>query len=904
MNLFLKFIVVGLLFSGHLFSMEASTKSRRNSSTTKNEWPRVKETLSDSDIRLNIRRLAIKYPTLKLVNPDLERLSGHHLVWDYWRVLYAIRADTVNKIGRNTRDYFLIYEAISKLFLSREIFPRNYYHDNYEENHLVNNHATEQFIDPLITKLGEIDAYCQNDDRHGHKDKKEETWAKRYRGELLMLKAKKFLSCMSVDWKNSLDEATRIFKGLVSKSVTKTNSLLLAELILDYDIIPSGMTSELAISYANYLIEKALFAEHQSSSSKSRTHNEKDALERAAQPKYMKEINHREYGQRSEDQDALEIVILPEIADGEDDSSADEAESLVGANFSIPLRNDANLPANSRVRHLIKPKEMTVLRFKGRHVTRYNVSGGDHNCFFNAIGKRRTNLVNTLLDRLDDENIRFLIANEIVNLAIELTGNVQTAVRIDQEILNRIQFDRFKQTLGQLAQREEARNNILSTGHEVSDQGLSVANLRRERETEIAQLHIRASQKDVCKLYLKKHAQPNGEMMNFERTLEGALQHSQYTVVDAFAFVSDMGLRIYQIDDELADSTELTLTHEFIPENAAKIAHIFYANHHFQILLFRNVVTRDSHQAEKEQETPRRQEEEEEEKETNDDGNSSADEYNVELNVKDYLPRERGRYWLGQKENIQNIFNSLKRNFVVIVNGEQYEIPENCEDDDRIWRKIANIYNETRKKFYYHLDVTGIRKRPARTEWNKERIATLRTKVREQKSIDNICNEMETDRRTLKDIAAQNNIKIPKRARRQPRHFDWTKRNEEIATTMIRRGQSITAIAKKLDFDRHAVSRRLEELGEWTKKRASTFTWKGKDNLLISYREKKKWSAKEIAHKFGTTQKSVESRLAAIDKENRKRKRQREDSGLHALEHDDRHADDAQEKRPTKLCKK
>jgi hypothetical protein len=212
------------------------------------EWPRVKERLTPDKIKnligaiknqfdiepfaeIVVARAQNNNPTFAITR-DTNLLTDDECIEELWNLLYYAK----RRYPRLSADYIRTYHAMAKLYLSVGAVPPLF--QGATENKLL-----ERFINPLLETLAQFPVDSDNP-----------SWTLRYRAQLLIKKATLFM----IDREQNLATAYQWLSTLAGQHTTQTNALLAAEIILDHNFTPAGMTRANAEAHARTLINNAL----------------------------------------------------------------------------------------------------------------------------------------------------------------------------------------------------------------------------------------------------------------------------------------------------------------------------------------------------------------------------------------------------------------------------------------------------------------------------------------------------------------------------------------------------------------------------------------------------------------------------------------------------------------------
>lgn len=692
---------------------------------TDTRW-HVKEEFNKAHILFSINYFMEKYPQLRLDcasrrseesrslrRIDFKNLPEKDLIWHFWSVLERIRTHERSQHRAASPEYRANRLAAVKLLLAHGVFPKKLSLGNGESLHV--REEQQRFVANLIQSLHDE---IERQNRRGRTDNNRFTiWAQRYLALLRIYEAHT-ISRIDVTRYRNTERALQELESLRRVSKAKTINLLLAEIIIDLQRYNRGISAVYEGREANYstseiasLIRAALRKQSNNLSARAVPQPESDIskLEKIVSPlniiQARKQVanSYQEAPQPSRLGDLEEEETRTVSTQNAPQMPVDAQPLVLNRMFSVDLVWHRIFPANNELVNAAEdfdgiefftyahPSLREDLKFKPS-----NVSGRNFDCFFNAMGLERDGQIERLKGMLDDDNIRFMIGNEIANYAyVEGDVSRRGESSLDDRILAPIDYAQFQK--------------------DMEDAALSP----RAQEEALTRLFARASQKNVCKEFLDIHVKSK-----LTHELNWKMNAQQFTdvesvglgesptvgrtlvLIDAIAYANRMGLKIYQ-DKNRGPAHSLELIHEFVPRDFTKIAHLYYKGGHYQMLTplptdealllvegegeggSEECREYDSHSddVERSLENSSEEEEEEHQPEASSEGDAQdSDGYHVTL-IKGFKRKE---YWESQRKNIEAIVADIRRDSFVRVNGQDFKLTEDGPNGP--WRLVARIY--------------------------------------------------------------------------------------------------------------------------------------------------------------------------------------------------------------------
>jgi len=194
--------------------------------------------------------------------------------------------------------------------------------------------------------------------------------------------------------------------------------------------------------------------------------------------------------------------------------------------------------------------------------------------------------IGKLRSKGNDVITRYMIANEIISAA-------RTPHQLPKEVKEAINFTLYEAQRSAIDILEEARSTALAAQPVIADDQDTQAlpevlqSAAQRGDDALDDLRKRAQTLEAYKSFLTHHILKE-EMMVTLHDVQGDLggnENSNFTSIDAVAYVNNLGIRIFQINPKMKD--ELRLLHQFIPQGAAEIAYVYYEYEgaHFQALI-------------------------------------------------------------------------------------------------------------------------------------------------------------------------------------------------------------------------------------------------------------------------------------------------------------------------------
>lgn len=404
-----------------------------------------------------------------------------------------------------------------------------------------------------------------------------------------------YLAMLTRNWANNyssnrerrLKDAYNEIQEAIHLKTTRTTYLLMAELILDEEFTPAGMTREEAQTFAFDNIECAFEREATkdfSSTSLASDTAPQSLIIKYARPPYLRDLKKAKGIQVSHDlRDDFEDDVLsfsPEHGVSPERHAFDEIDELAGFDYSTLAINQHLSIHDLPIRNVTintdgMPQEPYVIH--GRYFRRQNVSGQGMRCFFNTMGLHPDGQIELLKWLKNDPSVRYMIANEIVS-------SLANPEQIPESVKRAIGYRDYQQQLNQIDRLAHERNDLLAAQN--SDPNFTNVhllpqqyhNLDERYETLREEVRQRALSLGAIHAFLNDHIGNEAMMVALHDISGNGINN--FTSIDAIAYAENIGIMIFSPTE---DGT-LNLVHQFVPENATAIKYIYHTGVHFQAL--------------------------------------------------------------------------------------------------------------------------------------------------------------------------------------------------------------------------------------------------------------------------------------------------------------------------------
>lgn len=508
-----------------------------------------------------------------------------------WRALFNVK-DYYKDIG-DQENYGLTYVAMGNFIARFGVYPKDW----------KSKFQKKKFNQQLRHKLGELIISNPKND-------KLKKWSRLLKGMMYLNYIKQ--SPQTQKRNDYLTKAYVEFSEAKKLNTTKTVYLLLAEVIIDYNYVPDGLTRTEATDLAEEYIEKALTTSEGSSKNR-----EKSSVEtimslglKYGRPQYMNEMGEPTLlptnpVENFNQQFNTTFGQLTDDLSGEDDFGIYEG-NLVGDNgLSVEVPEECALDdfmltddeltnfdySNLRIPQHQSPQKLSIRQkvinkrgqpygfysFNGNNFRLQNVSGQGWRCFFNAIGLNPQEQAEKLLLKANNPKFRYMIANEIVG-SIEDSGDIPAEVKqainydlylVQREKLNELNNERSRLLQAQHRDPEKRNPRLLPSVYQ---------NLAELDEQYIEDLRKRASSLQAYQAFIRYHICKEQMMVALTDVPEQG--NANLTSADAVVDHNQIGLRVYRRYGD-----RIQIAHEYIPEDAKEIANVLHEGLHFQALL-------------------------------------------------------------------------------------------------------------------------------------------------------------------------------------------------------------------------------------------------------------------------------------------------------------------------------
>ena len=423
-------------------------------------------------------------------------------------------------------------------------------------------------------------------------------WANIFEGMLFLHYVKQFPeTSQRADY---LRHAYTLFNRAKDLKTTRTVYLLLAEVLLDYQYIPSEMTREATEELARSYINEA-FTSTENTTTKVKNPEKTQSisfLEKCAKPPYLKDIKYTPFSEEEgnpsianeispqNDHGTLNDVVFPTDTDMQENENHSTGSGLPPSQTLNEFLGNDPLPwpltdglQEYDFQHLIINQHASPynLRYESNPINRVgepgkryrfnnrifylqNVSGECFRCFFNAMGLNYNQQAVKFAINADHPYVRWMVANDIMS-----------ALAHPEQLSDEIKVLPWYQAYLQERDDINLAQNTGGNGRVLYDWDNMALNKALERALSL----------ETIKAFVRGHIMQDYVMMATlpdDRNLTDP--KSNYTAIDAIAFFNNVGIKIYQPVER-----GLRLIHTFVPVNAQKIIYLYLADHHFQTFI-------------------------------------------------------------------------------------------------------------------------------------------------------------------------------------------------------------------------------------------------------------------------------------------------------------------------------